>query len=175
MVVQSGHYDPRDILDRDACPKPDRTPVRRGASVRRSNVRFRVATAVRHYRASLVPARDGCQFADSPWNPAPPPSGISLPGCSPIPRSSCSLVLEQRHLQERPGACSSAPIGDGLSFKHRFRCITLCLALYIGAGIGMPMPPEKLEALLHQMSRPAIAHKLRQEDDDDGLAKHLRP
>ena len=61
-----------------------------------------------------------------------------------------------------------------MSIKHRFRCITLCFVLWIGAGIGMPMPPEKLEELLQQMNEPKVAHTLPEESDDgDDLEEHL--
>jgi hypothetical protein len=54
-----------------------------------------------------------------------------------------------------------------LSFKHRVRCITLCLGLWIGAGLGGPMPPEQIQERFAKMTKPAIAHVLRAEDEDD--------
>ena len=61
-----------------------------------------------------------------------------------------------------------------LSLKHQFRCITLCFALWIGAGMGAPMPPEKLEELFRQMNEPKVAHTLPAEDEDgDNLEEHL--
>ena len=52
-----------------------------------------------------------------------------------------------------------------MSFKHRLRCVTLCLGLWIGAGLGGPMPPEQIQEWFAKMNKPAIAHILRAEDD----------
>ena len=61
-----------------------------------------------------------------------------------------------------------------MSLKHQFRCMTLCFALWIGAGMGAPMPPEKLEELFRQMNEPKVAHTLPAEDEDgDNLEEHL--
>ncbi len=53
-----------------------------------------------------------------------------------------------------------------MSMKHKFRCMTLCFVLWIGAGMGAQMPPEKLEALFRQMNEPTVAHTLPAKDDD---------
>ena len=61
-----------------------------------------------------------------------------------------------------------------MSLKHQFRCITLCFALSIGAGMGAPMPPEKLEELFRQMNEPKVAHTLPAEaEDGNDLEEHL--
>ena len=62
----------------------------------------------------------------------------------------------------------SSQLEDVLSLKHQFRCITLCFALWIGAGMGAPMPPEKLEELFRQMNEPKVAHTLPVADNKQG-------
>ena len=54
-----------------------------------------------------------------------------------------------------------------MSFKHRLRCIALCLGLWIGAGLGGPMPPEQIQEWFAKMNKPAIAHTIRAEDEAD--------
>ena len=49
---------------------------------------------------------------------------------------------------------------------HRLRCMTLCFVLWMGAGVGMPLQPGKLEELLQHMNEPMIAHTLPEENDD---------
>ena len=57
---------------------------------------------------------------------------------------------------------------------HRFRCITLCFVLAIGANLGMPMPAEKLEELLRQSNAPKVEQVLPEgEDEIDELEEHL--
>lgn len=53
-----------------------------------------------------------------------------------------------------------------MSIKHQLRCITLSFVLWIGSGMGMPMPPEKLEELLRQMNQPKVVHTLREGNHD---------
>ncbi len=43
----------------------------------------------------------------------------------------------------------------------------LCSVLWLGASMGLTMPPERLEQLLRQMSSPHVAHTLRTENEDD--------
>ena len=59
---------------------------------------------------------------------------------------------------------------------HWLRCMTLCFVLWMGAGVGMPIQPEKLEELLQQMNEPKIAQTLPEEnsDGDDLDARLLR-
>jgi hypothetical protein len=61
-----------------------------------------------------------------------------------------------------------------LSLKHQFRCMTLCFVLWIGTGVGAPMPPQKLEELFQQMNESKVADTIPVEDDDgDELEDHL--
>ncbi len=43
----------------------------------------------------------------------------------------------------------------------------LCSVLWLGASMGLTMPPERLEQLLRQMSSPGVAHTLRKENEED--------
>jgi hypothetical protein len=59
-------------------------------------------------------------------------------------------------------------VGGDVSLNSRLRSIFLCLVLEFGALAGVPMPPEKIRALMDSMNRPQLAHVLPAEDDDDG-------
>ena len=52
-----------------------------------------------------------------------------------------------------------------MSIKKRLRTILLCAALEIGVLAGVPMRPEEIRALMHQMNQPTIAHVLPSEDE----------
>jgi hypothetical protein len=41
------------------------------------------------------------------------------------------------------------------------------MVLLFGCALGLPMPPEKIRELLHQMNQPKIAHVLKDEDNED--------
>ena len=40
-----------------------------------------------------------------------------------------------------------------------------CLTLEMGVLFGVPMPPEKIKELMHQMNQPKLAHVLKEEED----------
>jgi hypothetical protein len=50
------------------------------------------------------------------------------------------------------------------------RSIFLCLVLEVGSLTGVPMPPEKIRALLDSLNQPKTAHVLPEKNDTgDGL------
>jgi len=57
-----------------------------------------------------------------------------------------------------------------MSPMNRFRTVFLCVALEMGALCGVPMRPEQIRELMHQMNQPTLAHALPAEDEggDDG-------
>jgi hypothetical protein len=57
-----------------------------------------------------------------------------------------------------------------MSLKTRLRTIFVCAALELGVLSGVPMRPEEIRALMHQISQPTLAHVLptdEQNGDDD--------
>lgn len=46
------------------------------------------------------------------------------------------------------------------------RTMLLCFALALGAVMGAPITPEKIQELMQQASRPKVAHVLPQEDEN---------
>ena len=52
-----------------------------------------------------------------------------------------------------------------MSIKKRLRTIFLCAALEVGVLAGVPMRPEEIRALMHQINQPKLAHVLPSEDD----------
>jgi hypothetical protein len=62
-----------------------------------------------------------------------------------------------------------------VSFKHRFRKILLCLFLGMGVLVGMPMRPEEIEELMHDMNRQEIVCMIPSESEngDDPIKKLL--
>ena len=52
-----------------------------------------------------------------------------------------------------------------MSLGARLRSIFLCLVLEFGVITGVPMPPEKIRALMDSMNQPKLAHVLPAEDD----------
>jgi hypothetical protein len=55
-----------------------------------------------------------------------------------------------------------------VSLNARLRAIFLCVVLEFGALGGVPMPPEKIRALMDSMNQPKLAHVLPLEDEDGG-------
>ena len=47
-----------------------------------------------------------------------------------------------------------------MSLKTRLRTIVMCAALELGVLSGVPMRPEEIRALMHQISQPTLAHVL---------------
>lgn len=52
-----------------------------------------------------------------------------------------------------------------MSWKQRLRVLVACLTLEMGVVFGVPMRPEQIKELMHQMNQPALAHLLKEEAD----------
>ena len=52
-----------------------------------------------------------------------------------------------------------------MSWKKNLRVLVACLTLEAGVLFGMPMRPEQIEELMHQMNQPKLAHVLKEEDE----------
>jgi hypothetical protein len=52
-----------------------------------------------------------------------------------------------------------------VSWKKRLRVLFACLALEAGVLFGVPMRPDEIEELMHQMNQPKVAHQLKQENE----------
>ena len=52
-----------------------------------------------------------------------------------------------------------------MSVKKRLRVLLACAALEMGVLMGVPMRPEEIRELMHQMNQPTLAHVLRREDE----------
>jgi hypothetical protein len=52
-----------------------------------------------------------------------------------------------------------------VSFKKRLRTLLACAALEMGVLMGVPMRPEQIRELMHQMNQPTIAHVLPSEEE----------
>lgn len=55
---------------------------------------------------------------------------------------------------------------------RRLRVLVVCLTLEVGVLVGVPMRPDEVQDLMHQMNQPTMAHVLPAEADegDDPLA-----
>lgn len=61
-----------------------------------------------------------------------------------------------------------------MSWKQRLRVLVACLTLEMGVVFGVPMRPEQIKELMHQMNQPALAHLLKEEaDEGDGSRAHV--
>jgi hypothetical protein len=61
-----------------------------------------------------------------------------------------------------------------MSLKRRFQKVLLCLFLGMGIFVGMPMRPEEIEELMHDMNRQTIACTIPGESDNaEDLIKKL--
>jgi hypothetical protein len=47
-----------------------------------------------------------------------------------------------------------------MSFASRLRVVFICAALQLGVFSGVPMRPEQIQELMHQMNQPKLAHVL---------------
>ena len=52
-----------------------------------------------------------------------------------------------------------------MSLKKRLRTLLACAALEMGVLMGVPMRPEQIRELMHQMNQPTLAHVLPSEED----------
>ena len=58
-------------------------------------------------------------------------------------------------------------VGRGVvSIKARLRTILLCATLELGVLSGVPMRPEEIRALMHQLNQPKVAHVLPNAEQD---------
>jgi len=53
-----------------------------------------------------------------------------------------------------------------VSLRSRLRTVLLLAVLEFGALSGVPMPPEKIRALMDSMNRQKLAHTLPSEQED---------
>jgi hypothetical protein len=60
---------------------------------------------------------------------------------------------------------------DLMSIKHRLRTLLVCLPLLMGAFSGMPMRPEEIEELMHNMNQQKIVVTVDDEKGDDTRPK----
>lgn len=47
-----------------------------------------------------------------------------------------------------------------MSIASRLRVVFVCAALQLGVFSGVPMRPEQIQELMHQMNQPRLAHVL---------------
>jgi hypothetical protein len=52
-----------------------------------------------------------------------------------------------------------------MSLKSRLRVLAICLGLQMGVICGVPMRPEEVQELMHQINQPTLAHVLPTEDE----------
>jgi hypothetical protein len=52
--------------------------------------------------------------------------------------------------------------------KERFRVLLVCIGLELGVLSGVPVRPEEIRELMHQMNQPTIVHVLPAADDAGG-------
>ncbi|HYT76340.1 MAG TPA: hypothetical protein VEL79_16410 [Vicinamibacterales bacterium] len=52
-----------------------------------------------------------------------------------------------------------------MSLTKRLRTVLACTLLEIGALAGVPMRPDEIQELMHQMNQPTLAHVLPSEED----------
>ena len=52
-----------------------------------------------------------------------------------------------------------------MSWKKRLRVVFTCMTLEMGVLFGVPMRPDQIKELMHQMNQPKLAHVLKEEAD----------
>ena len=52
-----------------------------------------------------------------------------------------------------------------MSWKKKLRVLFACMTLEAGVLFGVPMRPEQIEELMHQMNQPKLAHVLKEEGE----------
>jgi hypothetical protein len=55
-----------------------------------------------------------------------------------------------------------------VSVASRLRVLVVCVALEMGVLGGVPMRPDEIQELMHQMNQPSLAHVLPTEDEEGG-------
>ena len=53
-----------------------------------------------------------------------------------------------------------------MSLIKRLRVVLACAGLQLGVLMGVPMRPDQIEELMHQMNQPRLAHVLPEKDDE---------
>ena len=53
-----------------------------------------------------------------------------------------------------------------MSLASKLRVLVVCVGLELGVLIGVPMRPDQIEELMHQMNQPKMAHQLPGKNDD---------
>jgi hypothetical protein len=61
-----------------------------------------------------------------------------------------------------------------MSLGRRFRTIVLCVALELGVLSGVPMRPEEIRALMHQINQPKLAHVLPADEEEGSSGEDCR-
>lgn len=54
------------------------------------------------------------------------------------------------------------------ALTRRLRVVFVCLMLEWSAMLGVPMRPDEIQELMHQMNQPKLAHVLPGDEDDGG-------
>jgi hypothetical protein len=60
-----------------------------------------------------------------------------------------------------------------MSLASRLRVIVVCVALEMGVLNGVPMRPDEIQDLMHQMNQPKVARQLPSEDDEGDNPKSV--
>jgi hypothetical protein len=55
-----------------------------------------------------------------------------------------------------------------VSLMTRLRVLLVCVVLQAGVLVGVPVRPDEIQELMHQMNQPKLAHVLPSENDDGG-------
>ena len=53
-----------------------------------------------------------------------------------------------------------------MSLRNRLHAVVVCAMLQLGVMAGVPMRPDEIEELMHQMNQPKMAHVLPSEGQD---------
>ncbi|PYQ97500.1 MAG: hypothetical protein DMF95_15050 [Acidobacteria bacterium] len=53
-----------------------------------------------------------------------------------------------------------------MSLASRLRVLVVCVGLEMGVISGVPMRPDEIQDLMHQMNQPKVARQLPSEDDE---------
>ena len=62
-----------------------------------------------------------------------------------------------------------------VSWKKKLRVLIACLTLEAGVIFGVPMRPDQIKELMHQMNQPTLAHVLKEtETGGDGDERRRR-
>lgn len=74
------------------------------------------------------------------------------------------------------GSRTAARRGRVSAWKKKLRILVACLTLEVGVVFGVPMRPDEIRELMHQMNQPKLAHVLKDEDQaGDGEGEGEQP